>query len=412
VSACATATHRRTSSLSPDEWRLIAVSFLVITVVFGCGRFAYSTLIVPMRVDFEASRQVMALMAMSNLVGYLTGSVVSASNGRHARRIVVPALVVAVASLLGLALAPSVPLALVLLVTVGFVSGLAFVAAAGLLSTAFDVNRGRAVGLAMAGVGGGILLTSGISSLLLSSGTASWRWVWVLAALYTLGVAAVARTVYPRLRSATAPVPAEEPPPAPTRGTWRRWFLFAAYVAWGFGQVVQITLLPEFLVEERGIAPATASLVYGASGLTMVLASPLVGLASDRVGRRLMYGACLACAVLSVGFVVLGSSIAWYLTGSLLFGVPVSGVGALTPAMVADLWRPEQFAAVFGGMTALFGTAQALGPSMAALSIDRTGSLHAAYVGSLAFCALALVSAIGLPATRSARSIPATPPVH
>lgn len=397
-----------------QEWRLIVVSFLAISVVFGCSRFAYSTVITPMRGDLVASRETMALLAMANLLGYTLGSVTAATLGSQARRIVVPALVSCTVCLGCLAATSSVTVTLVLLVALGLSSGLAFVSAAGLLSTAFSSDRGRAVGLAMAGVGGGIVLSSGLSAILVSTGSEGWRLVWAATAVYTGAVTLAASQLYPRMK------PPAEMVFEPTAHSdvqrvhdRRRWFLFAAYLTWGFGQVIQITLLPEFLTAERGVETGTASLVYGASGLTMVLASPLVGLASDHVGRRVMYGFCLACGVAAVALVIGGRSVPFYLVGSLLFGIPVAGLGALTPSLVADLWRPDQFAAVFGGMTAMFGTIQASGPSVAALSIARTGSLTQAYVGSLVLCVIALVSVAGLPSARRSRTdtVLSAPPV-
>lgn len=394
------------------EWLLIAVSFLGISVVFGCCRFTYSIVITPMRAELGAARETMALLAMANLVGYMVGSVVAAANGRHARRIVVPALVVCTTCLVLLTVSASVRFTLLVLVVLGLASGLAFVSLAGLLSTAFSVDRGRAVGLAMAGIGAGICASSLVAAALLDWADSGWRWVWLVVGVYTGVVTVAAAWVYPQFVPPAAD--SEEPVVAGVvaRADPRRWFLFAAYLAWGFGQVIQITLLPDFLAEERHVDVETASLVYGVSGVSMFLASPLVGVASDRIGRRVMYAACLSCAVAGLALVLLGGTVAAYVTGSFLFGVPVSGLGALTPALVADLWRPEQFAAVFGGMTALFGIVQSSGPSLAALSIASTGSLEVAYAGSLVFCVLGLLSVAGLPATRrrSTASPTTTPP--
>lgn len=400
-----------------DEWHLILVTFLVISVVFGCGRFTFPTVITPMRDHLGTTRETMALLVMGNLVGYLLGSIIAAAAGRRSRSIVLPALFSCAVCIVGLIASPNVVFTAALLVVLGFSGGLAFVAAAGLISTRFGSDRGRAVGVAMAGIGAGTAVSSGLSALLLPAGGQAWRFVWVVTAIYAALVVFAASKVYPGLR---APGPAAERPevtPVTTSGTAsrvparvvvdrRRWFLFAAYLTWGFGQVIQITLLPEFLVEERGLAAGTASVVYGVSGLTMFVASPLVGLYSDRIGRRVMYGLCLGCGVVAVAMVLAGGSVPIYLTGSLLFGIPVSGVGALTPALVADLWRPEQFAAVFGGMTAIFGVIQASGPSLAAISIAKTGSMQTAYVASLVFCGIALLCAAGLPSARS-RPIPA-----
>jgi MFS family permease len=376
--------------------RLILVSFLAISVVFGCCRFAYSVVLAPMRVGLDADRATMALLATANLVGYVVGSGAAAARRGAGRAALVPSFWICAVLFVALAAVPSTTLAAPLLLGLGIASGLGFVGVTEVLSTAPLTGRGRALGWAMSGIGGGIVLSSGWAAALFAVNPTGWRVAWLGLGGYAALVAwAVHRTFGARL-------PAEAADPGTPAGAVarRRWVIFPVYLSWGLGYVIHATFLPEFLHEERGVSTGTASLLFGLSGASMLLASPVIGRVADRFGRTAMFAFCLACAVVAVGLVVTLRSMPAYAGASLLFGVAVSGIGSLTPAFIADAWPAHRFAPVFGGLTAVFGIAQAAGPSVASVSIAVSGSLSTVYSGSLVILAVALAAVFALPRQR------------
>jgi predicted MFS family arabinose efflux permease len=383
--------------LDRDSRVLIAVAFLTYAVVFGCARFAFSVLLVPMRAEFDVTRPAIALLATFNLLGYIAGSAIAVLASGRARQAAVVGMWVTVAGLLLLAAAPSLPVAALLMGLMGCSSAAAFISVTGIVSTRFASARGRSVGWAMAGIGGGIVIASAVTAAVLAVSASAWRSAWLLIGLFGAVVAVLLqRALSPsslRLGEAgEVPLPAADDCRRAAAGS-RRMAIFPLYVCWGLGYVVHATFLPELLVEERGVDPRTASLVFALSGVSMAAASPLVGRLSDRFGRRTMFQVSLGTGITAITLVLLLDGLVVYVLASLLFGVTVAGVGTLTPTFVADAWQPADVGRIFGSLTFLFGFAQAAGPSVAAFSVARTGSLGSAYSASIASLGLALVCA-------------------
>jgi predicted MFS family arabinose efflux permease len=91
-------------------------------------------------------------------------------------------------------------------------------------------------------------------------------------------------------------------------------------------------LLPFYLIQSRRLGPATAGLVLGAFALIRVVAAPLSGRLSDRIGSALP--ATLGAATLALGSILLAllspdSSLESLVVGVLVAG---AGIGIFVPA--------------------------------------------------------------------------------
>ena len=124
-------------------------------------------------------------------------------------------------------------------------------------------------------------------------------------------------------------------------------------------------ILPALIVELTGDGVADAAIVYGVLlsvyAVMQFLVGPLVGLLSDRFGRRPVLLISLFALGLDYVILALAPSLAWIVVGRVLAGI-LGATIATANAYVADITPPEGRAAAFGLIGAAFGVGFTLGP--------------------------------------------------
>ena len=136
----------------------------------------------------------------------------------------------------------------------------------------------------------------------------------------------------------------------------------------GFGIIIPV--LPKLVEQFMGGDAAAGARMYGWFGtlwwLMQFLFAPLVGVISDRFGRRPVI--LISCFGLGVDYVVmaLAPNVAWLLAGRIVSGICTSSFSA-SGAYIADVSPPEKRAAAFGMMGAAFGIGFVVGPGIGGL---------------------------------------------
>jgi DHA1 family tetracycline resistance protein-like MFS transporter len=129
-------------------------------------------------------------------------------------------------------------------------------------------------------------------------------------------------------------------------------------------------VFPKLIVDLDGGHIARSSEIVGlftfAFALCAFFASPVLGLASDRFGRRPIIllstlGSAVDCTILA-----LAPNLAWLFVGRILTGLTAASATA-AGAYVADVTPPEKRAAAFGFLGAAFGIGFAVGPAIGGL---------------------------------------------
>ena len=163
----------------------------------------------------------------------------------------------------------------------------------------------------------------------------------------------------------------------------------------GFG--IMLPVLPLY-AEEFGASPAVAAAVLAVFSAAQMVAAPLWGRLSDRVGRKPVLVAALVGS--SLGSLVTGLAGAlWVLfLGRVLDGASGSSY-AVGQAAVADLAEPEDRPRLLGLLAAAFGVGFVAGPLIG--SIAALGSRELPFFVAAALAAgNALVALVRLPAGR------------
>jgi MFS transporter, MHS family, proline/betaine transporter len=255
-------------------------------------------------------------------------------------------------------------------------------------ATAFIVEwapqnrRGFFGSFQQASVAGGLLLGSAIAAICSTLFSADQMDSWAWRIPFLLGVLLVPVGMYMRSDIEETPIyrTAKEETSEPEVPGWiLAAKAFGFTILWTVSYYVILYYMPTFTEKYAGLT-RTASLWSNTIGLVMlVVAIPLVGLLSDKIGRKpLLLSCCVAFAVLTyplfsimVGGVSLGSVI----IVQLIFGLMIAMFSGPGPAAIAEIFptntRSTWMSTGYSLATSIFG---GFAPFIATWLISRTGS--------------------------------------
>ncbi|MDE2228060.1 MAG: MFS transporter [Alphaproteobacteria bacterium] len=155
----------------------------------------------------------------------------------------------------------------------------------------------------------------------------------------------------------------------------------------GFGVV--IPLLPYYGLEFHA-TPFAITTMMACYSLAQFVASPVLGMVSDRVGRKPVILASLVCSIVSYVWLGFAGQL-WMLFAARLLAGAGAGNIAAAQAYVADVTPPEQRAKGMGMIGAAIGLGFTVGPAIGGLVAG--GNAQSAYLAWPAFVAAALSAA-------------------
>ena len=364
----------------------VVAGVLALAVAMGIGRFAFTPILPAMRDAFGLSTAALGALASANYLGYLIGALGTAvlPAGRAQAVALRGGLMVVVAVTGAMALTTSVPAWLGLRFVAGLASAAVFVAASSAL-LALLARRGRPdlAGWFYGGVGVGIaasgLVVLGAGQVAPGSG-AAWRVEWVAVAVLAAALAGPCWFWLPRPRPASSAV---APPwiEAKPGGAAALVLLGGAYLLEGTGYIVAGT----FLVAIVDALPAGSDLGRHAWILVGLAAAPSTLLWSRLAARFgfvpalvIAFGAQAAGLALPVA-----SGRPWAAAAAAaLFGGTFVGITLLTIAYGRSLVAPARTTLAIGGLTALFGVGQVVGPLLAAALVGAASDFRPALLAA------------------------------
>ncbi len=169
-------------------------------------------------------------------------------------------------------------------------------------------------------------------------------------------------------------------------------FIFVSAVACAVSIGIMVPVLPNLLKQFNGGDTASAAdwiVIFAVcGGLMSFFAGPVLGLLSDRFGRRPVLLISLTGLGLDFLFMAFAPSLSWLFVGRLISGA-TSGLFSTANAYVADVTPPDKRARAFGWMGAAFSVGFMAGPAIGGLLGDINLRLP-----FLAAAALTLVNAL------------------
>lgn len=360
-----------------------------LAAAMGIGRFALTPVLPFMSEAIPLSASEAGLIASSNYLGYLIGALAVMAVDKERIGL---GFLLSLAGSVATSTLMAVDGGIIWLAAVRFFGG---IASAGVLvfCSVLVLDRLATAGRSdlsqvfFSGVGIGIALSAITVGWLAHQG-AGWQGLWAACGLVSAVLCAGAATfVVTRAPRGTA-APTANPAPSRARISPALVRLAAAYALFGIGYVVTATFLTSILRQSEALAPFEAP-AWAAVGLAAAGSVWLWGRVSARVGGAWAFSlACLAEAV-GVAASVTVSGLAGMALAAILLGgtfMGITSLGLIEGRRLAG-GDPRKVMAL---MTACFGTGQMVGPTLAGLIADASGSF---YWPSMAAATLLIVAA-------------------
>ena len=306
------------------------------------------------------------------------------------RRVMIPGILLCVLATASYALIGSMPLAMVyaLFAVAGFVFGCQTpIAYATVTAQWFDDKRGFALGIAMAGVGAGVILIPKISaSLILSFG---WRTAFLGLAVCVFVFAFIPVALFIRERPGFIPgadraaVPKADVPGLEARevfrGSWQFYALTAAFflaIVAINGTVSQVVVL----LTDRGFALQTATGALQASGAAIIVGRIISGWALDRFWGPYVAVAFFVVPMVGIGLLDSGAGGTLPLLATVLCGLGIGAEVDLMAFFVSRYFGLRDYAKIYGTMFAVFSFGVGVGPAVSGFVFDRFHSYDPAFM--------------------------------
>jgi DHA1 family multidrug resistance protein-like MFS transporter len=152
--------------------------------------------------------------------------------------------------------------------------------------------------------------------------------------------------------------------------------ILVASIAHAFYFVIHGTLnafLPLFALDRVGLDAVQIGWLFGMQAITTLAIRPLIGAASDRLGRRGAIALGLAGCAASVWGISLASSRTDLTVAVLLYAVSVAVTTAATSAYITDVAPKSRFGAAHGVFGTIYDVGDAAGPLVGGLLVQAWG---------------------------------------
>ena len=378
------ATKRQRPAAAVDSsrgWVAVGAGFTAMFTVFGVA-YSFGAFFRPMAAEFDTGRgATSAVFSITAFLYFTLGSITGYATDRVGPRKVL--LVGAAAMAGGLILTSRVNSLFLGYVTYGLGVGVGvacgYVPMVSTVSAWFERRRGSALGIAVAGIGFGTVTVAPLAAFLIDR--YGWRTTYVIfgvASGAVLVVCAAASAPPPRTSDAVLP----RLGPAVRTRNFR--FLYLSALLMSLALFVPFVFLAPF-AEARGVSEVAAATLVGAIGGASIAGRLAIGLVADRIGHLRAYRGCFLLMAASFAIWLGAERYPLLVVFAVVLGVGYGGFIALSPAVIAGLFGTEGLGGLIGLSYTGAGFGGLVGPPLAGLIIDRSGSYRWAIAASLVF---------------------------
>jgi len=131
--------------------------------------------------------------------------------------------------------------------------------------------------------------------------------------------------------------------------------------------------IPLFAKDSLGMDASLIGVIFGVQTEVALLARPLVGRLSDRVGRKpLILGGLVWCGI-TISALPLIPSASLLILLAALWGLGLSTISSVGTAYITDLAKSHQYGAAHGTFGTIFDLGEAMGPLVAGVLVSHAG---------------------------------------
>lgn len=386
-------------------WRLVGALGVILFFMGGGGLYVFPVFIESFQAEFGwTMTQISSGAALFAIVMGFSGPLVGVLFARFgARPVMLAGAIMVAATSIGYASVQSLGMLYGIMLCSGFgVAATTILPAQTLVTNWFDAYRGRALGLAMLGIGfGGFLLPPFNEYLIRLLG---WRQAWLVAAAITVVVVIPLIAIFVRTRPGDLGLRPDGARSledggearAPARGLSLRravrtdtfWLLVGVFLSQLIGvSALNFHFVP-FAIKQGGFTSQEAAFYYGLTVGFSIVGRLLFGWLSDRYSPKwlmVLAGTSLALGPTAAEILIVRLALgeAWLLVFyAIPFGIGIGGNAVAMPVLVGRCMGVLHFSKIMGVIMIGFALGIIIGIPLAGRIFDRTGS----YEGVLLMC--------------------------
>lgn len=357
-----------------------------IAATYGFGVYLFPALMPDMIADFAIGYGGAGTIASLTQVGFLVSSLVSGlmTEKIGATRLVNLSMLVCVACLGLVPLAPNAFCLAVLLIIMGATSASVWVPMVAIAKLSIPArHQGKALGLMSSGTAYGLFVNGFSIPLLLPAH--GWHMVWTLSAglsgvLLVIGLLA--------LRGAVKAPGRREPAPANAGGgvPYRQMLLDPRNLLIpgmmflsGIAAMPSQNYLVALVQDELGYGVDAAANIWKAIGFIGMFGGFAMGIVADYITVRRALALSYAFLAVAVGTFLHHGTLAEIYLGAALFGLAFNAIFGLIPAYVSLTYPARMTAPIFGFSNVMLGLGAMAGNMIGGLTKEATGSFQTSY---------------------------------
>ncbi|MFC1913061.1 MFS transporter [Chloroflexota bacterium] len=385
---------------------VVLLSFVIMAVTWGIF-YTYGIFFKPMSIEFAWSRATTSgAFSLAFILGGFLGIIAGRMSDRFGPRIVITISGLALGS--GYLLMSQVNAAWQLYLfyaLIGAGLGGGYVPTISAIARWFSKRRGAMTGIAMSGISVGIMVAPPVSNWLIDD--YGWRIsyiaigaVVVIAMLLSaqflkrdpdkLGLTSYGNnpddleTVNPEgsvysLKSAIY-----------TRQFWLLCLMFSSLEFSADSIMVHIAPHITDLSFSAGSAAAVLAVIGGAN----IIGRVLMGNVSDKIGSRHTFIVCAGALLIALLWLLFAREMWAFYPFAIVFGFAFGGYGALISLLAADLFGLKSLGVILGSINFTITIGAAIGPAVAGLIFDISGSYQPAFLACTALSLISIISAL------------------
>jgi MFS family permease len=378
---------------SPRAWRMVAAAFVAMFAAYGVA-YSFGAFFKPMAAEFGAGRSLTSIVfSLTVCVWSSLGTLTGHLGDRLGPRVVVG--VGAVVMGIGLLLTSQIHVLWLGYLTYGVGVGIgvacAYVPMVAVVGGWFLNRRNTALGIAVAGIGFGTTLGAPLAAWLVAR--YGWRTTDIIFAAVTtailLGCAVVVERPPVRVTPSRMNLLDAVRTPA-----FR--LLYISAVLNSMSLFIPFVYLPAY-AHDHGASEVAAAALVGVIGGASVAGRLGLGSLADRLGVVRLFQASFLVLGLSYLIWMLAGTYPWLVAFALVMGAGYGGFVALSPAVLAHLFGSRRLGTTMGALYTSGALGALIGPPLAGLIVDHTGSyrLAIAFAFVVAMAAYAALIPLG-----------------
>ncbi|MBF0289560.1 MAG: YbfB/YjiJ family MFS transporter [SAR324 cluster bacterium] len=392
-------------------WFIVLAGMLCIFGCIGLGRFALGMLLPAMGISLNLSYSQMGLISTSNFIGYLLSVLLCGHLAARfgSRQLIFAALLLSGISMMLISTTSNLYAIILLYLLTGMGSGASNVPMMGLVSQWFvNKHRGKAAGLIVSGSGFAILLSGKLIPFLNQLSDYGWRLSW-----FSLGVVVVVIAVICVLILRNSPkefgllpvgtqkiagnsIISNNTPISTEHNSLPKiiYHCAAIYFLFGYTYVIYATFIVTTMVQERGFSEDTAGDLWSWVGVLSLLSGPVFGTLSDRLGRKT--GLIIVFFIQTIAYLLVALNLpdAFLYLSIGCYGVVAWSIPTIMTALVGDYAGPGKAVKVLGFVTFIFAIGQIVGPYLAGLLAEASGSFSSSFLMSAIMTGIAVLLSV------------------